>query len=369
MTTGIDTAAAPKALWHLQTIQSEVNAAALDTPALHPEILSRLQQFARLARGAGAAAVRQIELGEELRTLRLGTLGPASTEVLSDAVALEELKRRKQKESELGAALEQALQDSRRTQADLLRAFPFLMPQIVLEDENSIGIPGFQSPMKNPADMDTSGLVWNSHADFFAQISALLEVLKTEWLSKYQDALAKFLEFYQEFSDIMEDLKPVAEGDKGDVNPNFSTVYYRLVALAEKYGTDPSVANALASFSTQAAAENFIKSMGLPGLKVMRGEDGKYHVMMDVSAVEQIADSMVFVNTPVGPILKGTMDSAAYNAWVSSKDSNMEQVKHVSKVLGEKLNEMTQKFDNIVKILSSSIDKMSEANNAYVHNT
>jgi len=47
----------------------------------------------------------------------------------------------------------------------------------------------------------------------------------------------------------------------------------------------------------------------------------------------------------------------------------MEQIKHVSKVLGEKLNEMTQKYDNIVKILSSSIEKMSEANNAYVHNT
>lgn len=369
MTTGIETAAASRTLRHLQATQSEVQAAALDTPAMHPEILSRLQQFARLARSASAAAVRQITLSEEVKTVRLGTMGPPGTEALSDAVVLEELKRKKQKESELASAMGRALQDSNRTQMDLLRAFPLLMPQIVLEDENGVGLPGFQSPMENPADMDTSGLVWNSHTDFFAQISALLEVLKTEWLSKYQDALAKFLEFYQTFSDIMEDLKPVADGDKGDVKPNFSAVYSRLVALAKEYGTDPSVVNALASFSTQAAADQFIKSIGLPGLKVMRGEDGKYHVMMDVSAVNQIAESMVHSHSPLGPILKGTMDSAAYNAWVSSKDSNMEQIKHVSKVLGEKLNEMTQKFDNIVKILSSSIDKMSEANNAYVHNT
>ncbi len=369
MTNAIDTAAAPKVLWHLQTTQSEANGAELTTPALHPEILSRLQQFARLASSASAAAVRQLVLSEDVKLVRLGTMGPPGTEVLSDAVALEELKRKKQKESELASAMNKALQDSNRTQMDLLRAFPFLMPQIVLEDENSVGAPGFQSPMENPADLDTSGLIWNSHGDFFAQISALLEVLKTEWLSKYQDAMAKFLEFYQKFSDIMEDLKPVADGDKGDVSPNFSAVYSRLVELAKEFGTDPSVVNALASFPTQAAADQFIQSMGLPGLKVMRGEDGKYHVMMDVSAVEQVAESMVLVNTPLGPILKAKLDSAAYNAWVSSKDSNMEQIKHVSKVLGEKLNEMTQKFDNIVKILSSSIDKMSEANNAYVHNT
>ncbi|MNW17189.1 Cell invasion protein SipD [compost metagenome] len=63
------------------------------------------------------------------------------------------------------------------------------------------------------------------------------------------------------------------------------------------------------------------------------------------------------------------MDSAAYNAWVTQKDSNVEQIKYVSKVLGEKLNEMTQKYDNIVKILSSTIDRMTEANKAYVQNT
>ncbi|MET4572893.1 type III secretion system IpaD/SipD/SspD family effector [Stenotrophomonas rhizophila] len=365
MTTGIDTTAASSTLRHLHTIQSEVQSAALEAPAMHPEVLSRLLQFARLARTAGAAAARQMALSEEVKTVRLGTMGPPVSEALSDAVALEELKRKKQKESELASEMGRALQESNRSQFDLLRAFPFLMPQIVLEDENAVGLPGFQSPMQNPADMDTSGLVWNSHADFFAQISALLEVLKTEWLSKYQDSLAKFLEFYEEFADIMEQIKPEASGDKGDVVIDFNKVAHALKELREKYGLD---VNAMASFSTRAEADAFVKSMGLP-LVVTQSADGKFHVKINMSAVTDLIETMPHKPNDPGGTHPVKWDSAKYNAWVSSKDSNMEQIKHVSKVLGEKLNEMTQKFDNIVKILSSSIDKMSEANNAYVHNT
>ncbi|MDQ1107932.1 hypothetical protein QE424_001091 [Stenotrophomonas rhizophila] len=367
MTTGIDTTAASSTLRHLHTIQSEVQSAALEAPAMHPEVLSRLLQFARLARSASAAAARQMALSDEVKTVRLGTMGPPVLEALNDPVALEELKRKKQKESELASEMGRALQDSNRSQLDLLRAFPFLMPQVVLEDENGVGLPGFQSPMENPADMDTSGLVWNSHADFFAQISALLEVLKTEWLSKYQETLSKFLEFYKEFSDIMEGLKPVASGDKGDVKINFTEVFKELKDLAQRYGMDE---NAFASFSSKEAAEAFRNSLNLPGLVIDGpGDGGLFHVKMDLTAVTDLMHHMKNPNheypEPGGVI----MDSAQYNAWVSQKDSNMEQIKHVSKVLGEKLNEMTQKFDNIVKILSSSIDKMSEANNAYVHNT
>lgn len=365
MTTGIDTAAVSSTLRHLHTIQSEVQSAALEAPAMHPEVLSRLLQFARLARSAGAAAARQMALSEEVKTVRLGTMGPPVTEALSDSVALEELKRKKQKESELASEMGRALQESNRSQLDLLRAFPFLMPQVVLEDENGVGLPGFQSPMENPADMDTSGLVWNSHADFFAQISALLEVLKTEWLSKYQDSLAKFLEFYQEFSDIMEQIKPEASGDKGDVMIDFNKIAHALKDLMDKYSLDT---NALASFPTQAAADAFVKSMGIP-LSITESTDGTFHVKMDLKAVKDLVDSMPHLENWPDLSFPVKWDSAKYNAWVSSKDSNMEQIKHVSKVLGEKLNEMTQKFDNIVKILSSSIDKMSEANNAYVHNT
>lgn len=368
MTTPIDTATAVMSMRPLQALQGEVKQATLEAPALDPETRSRLLQLGHLARSARSAAAQQIRLTQELATSGLSMAGPAMAESLNDAVAMEELKRKHQKESELAAGLRHALQGSYHTQDDMVRAIGFLMPQILIEDEDSVGLPGFQSPMKNPGDLDMSGLIWNSHADFFAQISALLGVLQTEWLSKYQDALAKFLEFYQEFSDIMEEIYPRADGDKGDVHIDFNVPHPKLKALIAKYGLD---ANSLADFGSKEAAESFKDSLGLPGLKLTGPDsDGRWHVKMDTSAVEDLMKSMEHGFVPGRPNPGGiVMDSAQYNAWVSAKDSNMEQIKHVSKVLGEKLNEMTQKYDNIVKILSSSIDKMSEANNSYVHNT
>ncbi|MFL9584718.1 IpaD/SipD/SspD family type III secretion system needle tip protein [Stenotrophomonas sp. AB1(2024)] len=358
-------AAAQGAMYHLQTLQGDIKQGSLEAPALDPETRSRLLQLGQAARSARSAMAQQIALSSALEGDGLGTLGPAATEVLADSVAMEDLKRKKQKESELASALQHTLQTSTRQQTDLLRIFSFLVPQILVEEEDNVSLPGFVSPMQNPADMDMSGLIWNSHADFFAQISALLEVLKTEWLSKYQESLAKFLEFYQEFSDIMEQIKPEASGDKGDVVIDFNKIAHDLMKLMDDYGLD---SNALASFSTRAQADAFVKSMGIP-LAVTQSADGKFHVKINMKAVQDLVDTMPYrPNNPDGtyPV---KWDSAKYNAWVSAKDSNMEQIKHVSKVLGEKLNEMTQKFDNIVKILSSSIDKMSEANNAYVHNT
>lgn len=368
MTTPIDTATAVMSMRPLHALQGEVKQAALEAPALDPETHSRLLQLGHLARSARTSAAQQIRLAQELATTGLAAAGPTTVESLNDAVAMEELKRRQQKESELVAGLRHALHGASRTQDDMVRAIGFLMPKILIEEEDSAGLPGFQSPMKNPADLDMSGLIWNSHADFFEQISALLGVLQTEWLSKYQDALAKFLEFYKEFSDIMEKIYPSASGDKGDVHVDFNVPHGELKALIEEYGLDT---NSLADFGSQAAADAFKESLGLPGLTVTGpGADGRWHVKMDLSAAKDLKKSMEHGFIPGNPNPGGIVfDSAQYNAWVSAKDSNMEQIKHVSKVLGEKLNEMTQKYDNIVKILSSTIDKMSEANNSYVHNT
>jgi type III secretion system IpaD/SipD/SspD family effector len=354
----IKSTAARAAMYPLQNPQGDIKQGTIEAPALDPETRSRLLQLGQAARNARTAMAQQHALTSALEADGLGTLGPTTTEVLADSVAMEELKRRKQKESELASALQQTLQTSTRQQTDLLRIFSFLMPQIVVEDEDNVGLPGLEAPMQNPADMDMSGLIWNSHADFFAQISALLEVLKTEWLSKYQDVLSNFLEFYKKFSDIMEQIKFEASGDKGDVTSDFTDVK----AALDKLYTDYAVlTGALASFSSYEAAEAFRKSLGLPGMGIVKGSDGTYKLMMDLDPLSGLLNDM--------PDGKVKWDSARYNSWISAKDSNMEQIKHVSKVLGEKLNEMTQKYDNIVKILSSSIEKMSEANNAYVHNT
>jgi type III secretion system IpaD/SipD/SspD family effector len=351
---------------------AETQQAATEAPVQGKEARTRLLQAGQLAQAARSAAHMQIARCNQLGVEGLGGVDPPRAEILQNPELLEDFKCRKQREANLVAGTQHAFSKSERTQTELSRALAFLMPQLRPgEQDDGISLPGFESPMKDPSSLDTSGLIWDSHNDFYAQISALLGVLQTEWLSKYQDALGKFLEFYQKFSDIMEMLKPEATGDKGDIVIKFAEVHAKLKRLEEDYGLD---VNALASFPTKAAAEAFKASLGLPGLTITGpSSDGQFHVKMDLSAIKDIRRSM-WNTIPDDSSQEGTpwpdgekMDSAKYNAWVSAKDSNMEQIKHVSKVLGEKLSEMTQKFDNIVKILSSTIDKISEADKSFVN--
>ncbi|WP_312327577.1 IpaD/SipD/SspD family type III secretion system needle tip protein [Stenotrophomonas sp.] len=338
MATAISTTNAQFALRAFGIQTAETPEASLEAASLDPELQSRLRQLNGMARGAQRDAI---------------VFGPIASEHEAGLPDQRDM-------------FEAAYMRTQQSQSDLLRALNFLMPRAFGESGSEEESQLEEGGSGSAKDLDAGGLVWSSHAQFFEQISALIAILQSEYLSKFQDALSQFLVFYDRFSNIMEMLKPVASGDKGDITIDFTLVHAELKRLANETLNDSMV---LGKFTSQAAAEAFMKSVGLPGLNLYGpGADGVYRLTMDTSAVDDLVSSMEDKNGD--PLPKDhKMDSAQYNAWISAKDSNMEQVKHVSKVLGEKLNEATQKFDNIVKILSSSIDKMTEANMSYVRNT
>ena len=312
------------------------------------------QHAAQLAKAQQYAQATAVQLG----LAALSNVTPHPAEVLVHPEVLEELKKQRERESKLAAEIGDSIDAAKRPNMDLLRILGYL--DFGDSREAKPGQGGDIDPISNPADKDASGLIWNSHSDFYEQIGLMLGVLKQEWLSKYQDAMKTFLEFYEEFSDILEKIKIVG-GNDGDVHLYLKQAKAALETLMQKYGMDE---NALATFDSKEAAESFVNSLGLPGLKAEQGADGKFRVKMDMSAVEQLHESMIVNGSGMFP---WTLDSAAYNAWVSAKDSNVEQIKHVSKVLGEKLNETTQQFDNIVKMLSSTIDKITQADMGFVN--
>ncbi len=287
-------------------------------------------------------------------------VGPQVTEVVAHPEILEELKKHREREARLSADAREAIEGTERPMADMLRIFGFLdfldnphtpdSPDS-REDKTEVG----DEPMINPHDKDASGLIWNSHSEFYEMIGQLIAALQQNWLSKYQDAMKVFLEFYEEFSDAMDKVevgKP--SNGKEDIQLNFDDMRTALETLFRNFSSRP-----MASFSTEAEAQAFIDSLNLPGLKPV-SIGGEFQVMINLDSVQEILKSI--------DGLKGQIhwSPAKYNAWLSSKDGSVEDIKHVSKVLGEKLNEVTQKFDNIVKILSSTIDKITEADMSFV---
>ena len=289
------------------------------------------------------------------------TLVPHPSEVVVHPEVLEELKKYRERESRLAEALGDAIDGTERPTNELLRALGVLDLGHTREE----GTDKDESLPINPEALDASGLIWNSHSEFYEQIGLLLAALKQNWLSKYQDAMKTFLKFYEEFQDILELLKVEGSGDKGDVKLYTNDVVSQLDSLMARYGRDD---HALATFSTRAEAQAFIDNLGLPGMEPSESSKGGWAVKINTKAVEDLHKSLPENEYDKhGNEIPTKWDSAKYNAWVSNKDGNVEQIKHMSKVLGEKLSETTQQFDNIVKILSSTIDKITDADMSFVN--
>ena len=311
------------------------------------------QQLVALQRFAASAAT---QLGMAAPPT---TVAPHPAEVLAHPEVLEELKKQRERETRLSQDVGDAIDAAQRPSLDLLKMLGFL-PKAGDVNEEADEDP---DPLliKQPA-TDTMALIWNSHSEFYEQIGLLIAALKENWLGKYQNAMKVYIEFYDRFSNALETIDVQGKGDKGDVQVYFFETHQLLHDLAEEYSAVEHLAkNSLGTFDTEAGANQFKDSFGLPGLKVVSHE-GKFYVAVNTAPVTELKDSM---NDKGNHLF--TWDSAKYNAWVSFKDSNVEQVKHVSKVLGEKLSETTQQFDNIVKILSSTIDKITQADMSFVN--
>lgn len=245
---------------------------------------------------------------------------------------------------------DEAVQEARLAQAhasaELQQGLQRLVADLQLEvPEFSFG--DAEQIMSNPHDKDASGLVWGSASDFYKQISALLGAMQSEWLARYQEAVAKFVEFYAALSAIMEKLVMENANDKGDVTFDLTAVLQELDALIATYERP---GNGLAKFDSKADADAFVASLGMPGLTVKEtGTSPKqYAVMMDLDPARQLA------TTPKG---RQTWNSARYASWQDSKNLSMERLNQASKMLQEKLSESTQKYNRAVEILSATIDK------------
>lgn len=195
-----------------------------------------------------------------------------------------------------------------------------------------------------------------SRGQFDDQIEAI-DKLKEEWLKKYEQALAKYIEFFREFSEIMAKLKDgvTADSDPNFINLNLKSLSDALYALEAKYKL---ASNGLASFASQKQADDFIKELNLSGLTVKR-DGNKYVVMIDTKPVFDLNKS--FPNT-------AKWDMAKYNAWLSAKDSYVETLQHPTKVLAEKYSRKVQDFDALFKLLSAQIESTSEADKTVARN-
>lgn len=207
-------------------------------------------------------------------------------------------------------------------------------------------------------------VLWEKIANAIGQIGE-------EYLGVYENVVSNYTDFYTAYSDIFSRMgdwiTPGADGNK--VKLNVGELLTALNQLKTNY-SQPNKAAVL--FPTQSdsgditgsdnnTAKQWAKELGLPE-SCVHPFNGKYVVVVDLTPV----DAMIRDATSLGSSIV-EMDNAKFQAWQSGFKAQDEILKNTLQTLTQKYSNANSLFDNLVKVLSSTISTCMETIKAFLH--
>ncbi|HCR3982710.1 TPA: IpaD/SipD/SspD family type III secretion system needle tip protein [Kluyvera ascorbata] len=172
------------------------------------------------------------------------------------------------------------------------------------------------------------------------------------YLDVFQKAVEVYASFYADFSDVMANLKKYISVDDEDIKFNGRGFAAELKTVIDKYSGDAGI---LYSASSPEEAKAWAKEMGLDPDKCVDGNN----VRIDLSSVRKLYTSSY------NDYNNKTLNSAQWAAYQSSVDIVKDSVQTGMQSLTQKYSNANSTFDNLVKILSSTISQLLESDKSF----
>ena len=238
------------------------------------------------------------------------------------------------------------------------------------EDFNGASAIAYDSIISDSAESNTL-----SSKDINDKVSDVIDSMSESYLDVFQKAVKKNAAFYKEFSDFMSSLTQFisADGDKTILNgKEFQK------ALQDKMDKYPVPGLSTTLFPVQHDPENGsisrngdeIKGASLDeceawarefGLStdncIYQLDDGTYIVHIDISPLTNINNSAKNENM--------SFNAAQWSAWQTGIDMQKDQIQNSMQTLTQKFANAHSTFDNLVKILSSTISSLLECDKQF----
>lgn len=171
------------------------------------------------------------------------------------------------------------------------------------------------------------------------------------YLDIFQEAVEMFASFYADFSEAIASLKNYIKADGDKIVFDGRGFAAELRSVINKYSGDAGI---LYSASSVEEAQAWAKEMGLDPDKCVDGTN----VRINLSSIQKLADD-TYKNNNV------TLNSAQWAAYQSSVDIVKDSVQTSMQSLTQKYSNANSTFDNLVKILSSTISQLLESDKSF----
>lgn len=209
-----------------------------------------------------------------------------------------------------------------------------------------------------------------SDAEIWDMVSQNISAIGDNYLGVYENVVAVYTDFYQAFSDILSKmggwLSPGKDGNT--VKLNVDELKSEIRSLVNKYNQVtkntilfPSQTGSGVTTATRAEAEQWIKELNLPD-SCLKASGSGYVVLVDTGPLNKMITDLNGIGS--GSALE--MDNAKYQAWQSGFKAQEENLKTTLQTLTQKYSNANSLYDNLVKVLSSTISSSLETAKSFL---
>ncbi|EDU6201592.1 SPI-1 type III secretion system needle tip complex protein SipD [Salmonella enterica subsp. salamae] len=212
-----------------------------------------------------------------------------------------------------------------------------------------------------------------SDVKIWEMISDSISAIGDNYLGVYENVVAVYTDFYQAFSDILSKmggwLLPGKDGNT--VKLDVTSLKNDLNSLISKYDQTnkntilfPTQTGSSVKGATEAEARQWLSDLNLPD-SCLKSTSSGYVVIVDLAPLRKMVTDITGLGA-AGSDSKLEMDNAKYQAWQSGFKAQEENLKTTLQTLTQKYSNANSLYDNLVKVLSSTISSSLETAKSFL---
>ncbi|HBB9607637.1 TPA: type III secretion system needle tip protein SctA [Escherichia coli] len=212
-----------------------------------------------------------------------------------------------------------------------------------------------------------------SDAELWEMVTDKISATGEHYLGVYENVVAVYTRFYQDYSNILSALGGwlLPGKDGNNVKLDVTSLMQALNQLLQEYGSPsektvlfPAQSGGTLIGATETEARQWLEELNLPETCLKPVGTG-YVVLVDLTPVQKMVDDLNGLGRP-GDDSKLEMDNARYQAWQSGFKAQEENMKTTLQTLTQKYSNANSLYDNLVKVLSSTISSCMEAAKSFL---
>lgn len=214
-----------------------------------------------------------------------------------------------------------------------------------------------------PKEAELDGYEMISHRELWAKIANSINDINEQYLKVYEHAVSSYTQMYQDFSAVLSSLAGwISPGgnDGNSVKLQVKSLKDALTTLKKNYEDKP-LYPATNTVSKQEADKWLTELGGTIG--TVSAKNGGYVVNINMTPIDNMLNSL----DKLGGTDEVVLDNAKYQAWNAGFSAEDETMKNNLQTLVQKYSNANSIFDNLVKVLSSTISSCTDTDKLFLH--